>query len=131
MESALVERGGVVGLVEGLFDWPAGFCLDGVIIEDDFSDALAAEDFFSDVIDVSVGTDDGDCRFFGGFIGGQRELLVSVEGGFRLKRWGEGDVGFYLVIGGVCEGGEEEDFAGGEFGVEGFEEFDLVFDARA
>ena len=44
----------------GLFDWAAGFGLDGVVIQEDFSDAFAAEDFFSEVVDISVGADDGD-----------------------------------------------------------------------
>jgi hypothetical protein len=80
------------GLVEGLFDRPARFGLDGVIVEDDFTHALTAEDFFPDVIDVSVRTDDGNRRRFRCFIGVQRELSVRIEGGLRLKCWSEGDV---------------------------------------
>jgi hypothetical protein len=47
-------------VVAGLFDWAAGFGLDGVVIQEDFPDAFAAEDFFSEVVDISVGADDGD-----------------------------------------------------------------------
>ncbi len=76
----------------GLLDWAAGFGLDGVVVEDDFPDALAAEDFFSEVVDISVGADDGDGGRFCGLVGALSELLVGGDCGLRLEHGGEGNV---------------------------------------
>ena len=96
----------------GLLDWAPGFILDCVVVEEDFADAFAGEDFFTEVIDISVGSDDGDGGCFCGLVGGLSELLEGVESGLGVTDWGEGDVGFHLVIHGICESGEEDDSAG-------------------
>ena len=96
----------------GLLDWAAGFVLDGVVVEEDVADAFAGEDFFSEVIDISVGSDDGDGGCFCGLVGGLSELFEGVESGLGVTDRREGDVGLYFVIDGVCESGEEDNFAG-------------------
>lgn len=75
-----------------LLDWSAGLGLQVVVIEDDFADTFAAENFFSDVIDISVGANDGDGGRFCGFVGLLSELGVGVECGFGLLDEREGNV---------------------------------------
>lgn len=69
-----------------------------MVVQDDFAHAFTAQDFLSDVIDVSVGADDGNRWRFCRFVGVSSKLEVGVESGVRVVNWCDRDIGLHLRI---------------------------------